>query len=164
MSSSVVKRNHRLLKIVEHVLEKEDQYHWYIFNTLHQHDINKFDVKVAFEELLNQYSALYQIRRELDQPQLSNYTDSQSPLIYEPDFDESWEIPKQLQYNQFKLEYLKLQLICQTKYGFLSRKTSYDRKIWNSIKDTIVELTIKFIKNENIMLPDVSDFVLKQYL
>jgi len=156
--SSVVKRNHRLLKIVEHVLEKEDQSHWYIFNTLHAHDIDKFDVKVAFEELLNQYSDLYQIRRELDQPQLSNY------MIYEPDFDESWDTPKQLQYNQFKLEYLKLQLICHSKYGFLSRKTSYDRKIWNSIKNTIKELTIKFIKNEHIMLPDISDFVLKQYL
>jgi len=96
-------------------------------------------------------------------------------MFAKPEFDKDWDLLTQIQYKQFKLQYLKLKIVHNAKYGSTFSPVNHEHQKWLSLKIDISVLkqkwldenaakqTIKHIEKENLLSHDVANFVLKQY-
>jgi hypothetical protein len=175
------KHNQRVLDIVENILLGNSITHWVIFAQLHFQDLVKFDLHLAFKELVFQYGHLYPTRRGIhgkdfvlgiiDQTERFELID----MFVKPEFDQTWNLLKQIQYKQFQLEYLKLRIVFISKYGSLITSINQDQEKWRSIKidlsvlkqkwldENVAKQALNHIEKENLLSHDVSNFILKQY-
>jgi hypothetical protein len=175
------KHNQRVLDIVENILLGNFLIsHWVTFNQLHFQDLIKFDIHIALKELVYQYGHLYTTRHGISKDFVLGLIDQTERfevlnMFVKPEFDQTWDLLKQIQYKQFKLEYLKLRIVFISKYGSLITSINQDQEKWRSIKidlsvlkqkwldENVAKQALNHIDKENLLSTDVSNFVLKQY-